>query len=120
MPWRQVDAMTERRQFIVDARQRLATFTDLCALMASVELPATSGCTGPTRADSISSRSSRGARIAVRTRRRRPCRPGCSRRGGGIRPRGRASCYSAAAAGAAPRHCVRLAGAQHGGGAAAP
>jgi transposase InsO family protein len=32
MPWRQVDAMTERRQFIVDARQRLVTFTDLCAL----------------------------------------------------------------------------------------
>lgn len=32
MPWRQVDAMTERRQFIRDARQRLVTFTDLCAL----------------------------------------------------------------------------------------
>ena len=32
MPWRQVDAMTERRQFIVDARQRLVTFADLCAL----------------------------------------------------------------------------------------
>ena len=26
MPWRQVDAMTERRQFIVDARQRLVPF----------------------------------------------------------------------------------------------
>jgi len=32
MPWRQVDAMTERFQFIRDARQRLVTFTDLCAL----------------------------------------------------------------------------------------
>lgn len=32
MPWRQVDAMTERWQFVRDARQRLATFTDLCAL----------------------------------------------------------------------------------------
>lgn len=32
MPWRQVDAMTERWQFIVHARQRLVTFTDLCAL----------------------------------------------------------------------------------------
>src|SRR5437763_16906494 len=32
MPWRQVDAMTERRQFIRDARQRLVTFTELCAL----------------------------------------------------------------------------------------
>jgi putative transposase len=32
MPWRQVDAMMERRQFIRDARQRLVTFTDLCAL----------------------------------------------------------------------------------------
>lgn len=32
MPWRQVDAMTTRRQFIVDARQRSVTFTDLCAL----------------------------------------------------------------------------------------
>ncbi|MGH7461068.1 MAG: helix-turn-helix domain-containing protein [Longimicrobiales bacterium] len=32
MPWRQVEAMTERFQFIRDARQRLVTFTDLCAL----------------------------------------------------------------------------------------
>src|SRR5256884_9497746 len=32
MPWRQVDAMTERRQFIRDARQRLVTFTELCGL----------------------------------------------------------------------------------------
>lgn len=32
MPWRQVDAMDERFQFIRDARQRLASFTDLCAL----------------------------------------------------------------------------------------
>jgi len=32
MPWRQVNTMRERRQFIVDARQRLVTFTDLCAL----------------------------------------------------------------------------------------
>ena len=32
MPWRQVNVMTERRQFIRDARQRLMTFTDLCAL----------------------------------------------------------------------------------------
>jgi putative transposase len=32
MPWRQVDAMTERFQFIRDARQRLVTFTELCAL----------------------------------------------------------------------------------------
>jgi Domain of unknown function (DUF4395)/leucine-zipper of insertion element IS481 len=32
MPWRQVDAMTERRQFVMDARQRLMTFTDLGAL----------------------------------------------------------------------------------------
>lgn len=32
MPWRQVDAMMERRPFIRDARQRLLTFTDWCAL----------------------------------------------------------------------------------------
>jgi len=32
MPWRQVSAMTERLQFIRDARQRLVTFTELCAL----------------------------------------------------------------------------------------
>ena len=32
MPWRQVDAMTERFQFIRDARRRLVTFTELCAL----------------------------------------------------------------------------------------
>lgn len=32
MPWRQVDAMTERFQFIRDARQRLVTVTELCAL----------------------------------------------------------------------------------------
>jgi len=32
MPWRQVDPMTERLRFIRDARQRVATFTDLCRL----------------------------------------------------------------------------------------
>ena len=32
MPWRQVSAMTERFQFIRDARRRLVTFTELCAL----------------------------------------------------------------------------------------
>jgi hypothetical protein len=32
MPWRQVDAMKERFQFVRDARGRLMTFTDLCAL----------------------------------------------------------------------------------------
>jgi putative transposase len=32
MPWRQVNAMNERFQFIRDARQRLVTFTELCAL----------------------------------------------------------------------------------------
>ncbi len=32
MPWRQVDAMVERFPFIPYARQRLVTFTDLCAL----------------------------------------------------------------------------------------
>ncbi len=32
MPWRQVDVMTERWQFIRDARRRLVTFTELCAL----------------------------------------------------------------------------------------
>ena len=32
MPWRQVKAMNERFQFVRDARQRLVSFTDLCAL----------------------------------------------------------------------------------------
>ena len=32
MPWRQVDVMSERLQFLRDARQRLVTFTELCAL----------------------------------------------------------------------------------------
>jgi hypothetical protein len=32
MPWRQVDAMNQRFQFVRDARRRLMTFTDLCAL----------------------------------------------------------------------------------------
>src|SRR5688572_17819356 len=32
MPWRQVNAMNERFQFIRDARQRLVTYTELCAL----------------------------------------------------------------------------------------
>ena len=32
MPWRQVDPMTERLCFLRDARQRVATFTDLCRL----------------------------------------------------------------------------------------
>ena len=31
MPWRQVDPMTARLQFLRDARQRLVTFSDLCA-----------------------------------------------------------------------------------------
>ena len=30
MPWRQVDPMTERHRFITDARQRVASFTELC------------------------------------------------------------------------------------------
>ncbi len=32
MSWRQVNVMTERWQFVRDARQRLVTFTELCAL----------------------------------------------------------------------------------------
>lgn len=32
MPWRRVDAMSERMRFVQDARQRLVTFTELCAL----------------------------------------------------------------------------------------
>ena len=32
MPWRQVDPMTERLRFIRDARNRVATFADLCRL----------------------------------------------------------------------------------------
>ncbi len=32
MPWRQVEAMKERFQFVRDARQRLMSFTELCAL----------------------------------------------------------------------------------------
>ena len=32
MPWRQVDAMKERFQLVRDARNRLVTFTELCAL----------------------------------------------------------------------------------------
>jgi transposase InsO family protein len=31
MPWRLVDAMSERLRFVRDARQRLVTFTELCA-----------------------------------------------------------------------------------------
>lgn len=30
MPWREVNAMTERLRFIRDARQRVASFTELC------------------------------------------------------------------------------------------
>ena len=32
MPWRHVDAKSERLQFVRDARERLVTFTELCAL----------------------------------------------------------------------------------------
>jgi hypothetical protein len=32
MPWRHVDVMTERWQFMRDARRRLVSFTELCAL----------------------------------------------------------------------------------------
>lgn len=31
MPWRQLDTMSERRRVVRDARQRLVTFTELCA-----------------------------------------------------------------------------------------
>ena len=31
MPWKHVDAMSERLRFVRDARQRLVTFTELCA-----------------------------------------------------------------------------------------
>ena len=34
MPWRHVDAKSERLQFVRDARDRLVTFTELCALYA--------------------------------------------------------------------------------------
>jgi hypothetical protein len=61
MPWRQVNVMTERFQFIRDARQRLVTFTELCVLYGiSADLPVISGCDGPSRAGSISCRSCRG------------------------------------------------------------
>jgi hypothetical protein len=41
MPWRHVDAKSERLQFVRDARQRLVTFTELCALyhISRVSLP---------------------------------------------------------------------------------
>jgi len=32
MPWRHMDAKSERLQFVRDARDRLVTFTELCAL----------------------------------------------------------------------------------------
>ncbi len=32
MPWRQVDVMTERFQFVRDARHRLLSFTERCVL----------------------------------------------------------------------------------------
>ena len=32
MPWRHVDAKAERSQFVRDARERLVTFTEPCAL----------------------------------------------------------------------------------------
>ena len=32
MPWRHVDAKSERLGFVRDARRRLVTFTELCAL----------------------------------------------------------------------------------------
>ena len=32
MPWRQVDAMTERVRLVRDARQRLVSFTELYAI----------------------------------------------------------------------------------------
>ena len=31
MPWQEVDAMSERLRFVQEARQRLGTFTELCA-----------------------------------------------------------------------------------------
>ena len=32
MPWRQVEVMRERFQFVRDARRRLVSFTELCAM----------------------------------------------------------------------------------------
>jgi len=35
MPWSQVDPMTERLHFIADARQRVASVTELCTTTGS-------------------------------------------------------------------------------------
>jgi hypothetical protein len=32
MPWREMQVMAERWRFVREARQRLVTFTELCAL----------------------------------------------------------------------------------------
>ena len=61
MPWRQVDAMMERRQFLVDARQRLVTFTDLCALYGVSRVTGYKWLERANASGWISSRSSRAA-----------------------------------------------------------
>jgi hypothetical protein len=93
MPWRQLDVMTERFQFIRDARQRLVTFTELCAMYGISRFR---GCKWLHRAEQS------GLDIPVRTRPPPRSRRGSSRHGGIIRRGGRASCspYCAARIGA--------------------
>ena len=46
MPWKQVDAMTGRRQFVLDARQRLVTFTSVAQRPGECEPRARGGVRG--------------------------------------------------------------------------
>jgi putative transposase len=68
MPWRQVDVMTQRLQFIRDARRRLVTFTELCALYGVSRFTGYKWLHRAEQRGWISCRSSRDARTAVRTR----------------------------------------------------
>ena len=93
MPWRQVDVMTERFQFIRDARRRLVTFTELCALYGVSRF---TGYKWLHRAehsglDYLQELSRRPHQCP--TRPRRPSRRGCSRHGGTTPPGARASCW---------------------------
>jgi hypothetical protein len=97
MPWRQVDPMTERLSFIRDARQRVATFTDLCQLY---EISRTTGYKWLHRAEQSGVdylRSSPAGRTRARMRRHPNSLHGSSRRGAIIPAGARASFSSCCA-----------------------
>ena len=79
MPWRQVDPMSERHRFILDARRRIASFTERCTHYGISRKTGYSGCIGPRPTGAPAWASSRAAPAPARTRRPSAWWCGCSR-----------------------------------------